>query len=78
MVSATCKCIVAEELSSEGFDVYFPLHDVGVDLLVFKGKEHARIQVKASRYYIGHKWKSGSLAHDLYRDKLLRSVIERL
>jgi len=30
-------------------EVYFPLHDIGVDLLAVKGKKHASVQVKESR-----------------------------
>lgn len=47
------ECIVAEELTNRlrGCQVFFPLHDVGVDLLVVKGEKHLSLQVKESRYY---------------------------
>ena len=56
-------------------EVYFPLHDIGVDLLIVKGKKHVSIQVKESRYYtklrkgtLGHGW------HDVDAKKILRDV----
>jgi hypothetical protein len=39
-----------------GIDVYFPVRDVGVDLLVVRGKRHCAIQVKESRHYQEKKW----------------------
>jgi hypothetical protein len=59
------ECIVAEEMLHEldDVDVYFPVHDVGVDLLVVRGKKHGGIQVKESRYYKSHAWKSGHVGH---------------
>lgn len=47
------ECTVAEEvlLKVRPSDVYFPVHDVGVDLLVARGKTHQGVQVKGSRYY---------------------------
>lgn len=35
----------------EGTEIYFPLHDTGVDLLVVNGKKHVSIQVKESRIH---------------------------
>lgn len=54
-------------------DVYFPLRDTGIDLLVAKGKKHVAIQVKESRYFtkrvlrgsLGHSW------HQLKKEKFL-------
>lgn len=51
----------------EGIEVYFPLHDIGIDLLVVKGEKHVGIQVKESRYYIGRKWKSGHVGHSWHQ-----------
>jgi hypothetical protein len=63
------ECIVAEELQQRGFEVYFPIRDVGVDLLVTKGEEHIKIQVKESRYYPRHRWKSGHVGHSWHQVK---------
>jgi hypothetical protein len=59
------ECIVAEEILNrlKDVEVYFPIHDVGVDLLVVRGKRHVGIQVKESRYYIKRMWKSGHVGH---------------
>jgi hypothetical protein len=46
-------------------EVYFPLHDIGVDLLLVKGKKHVSIQVKESRYYT-NQWK-GTIGHSWHR-----------
>ena len=44
------ECIVAEELIKRlKCDVYFPIRDVGIDLLAVKGAKHIGIQVKESR-----------------------------
>lgn len=43
--------LVGERLQQRGFAVYFPLKDVGVDLLAEKERRHSRIQVKESRVY---------------------------
>jgi hypothetical protein len=47
------ECTVAEELFLQvrPSEIYFPVHDVGVDLLVKRRKEHIGVQVKGSRYY---------------------------
>ena len=47
------EVITAEALlkNIKGCEVYFPVKDVGIDLLVVKGKKHVSIQVKESRYY---------------------------
>ena len=57
------ECIVAEEILNKikDVEVFFPLRDVGVDLLVVKGKRHVGIQVKESRYYFSKTWKSGHI-----------------
>jgi hypothetical protein len=60
------ECITAESILEKvkDCDVYFPLHDVGVDLLVVKEDKHVGVQVKESRYFTsrilkgtrGHSW----------------------
>jgi len=58
----------------KGSEVYFPLHDVGIDLLVVKSKKHVSIQVKESRYYTKRVWKGtlGHSWHGLHKKKFLR------
>ena len=71
------ECIVAEEIMKrlKGIEVYFPIHDVGIDLLVVKGNKHVGIQVKESRYYFGYVWKkSGHEGHSWHQVK--RKVLE--
>ena len=65
------ECIVAEEILErlKGCEVYFPIHDVGVDLLVVKGDKHVGIQVKESRYYIG---RTGHSWHQIKKEKFLK------
>lgn len=59
------ECIVAETVMERlrNCEVYFPLHDVGVDLLVARGRRNVGLQVKESRYFTrlwkgtrGHSW----------------------
>jgi len=72
------ECLAAEKLAKIG-KVFFPLHDVGVDLLVVKGEKHVRVQVKESRYYVGQKWKSGHVGHSWHqirKKKLERSMVD--
>ena len=47
------ECTVAEEilLKVKPSDVYFPVHDEGIDLLVVRRKANVGVQVKGSRYY---------------------------
>ena len=47
------ECTVAEEilLKVKPSDVYFPVHDEGIDLLAVRGRVHIGVQVKGSRYY---------------------------
>jgi len=68
------ECIVAEEIMKKLKDceVYFPIRDVGVDLLVVKGNRHIGIQVKESRYYISRTWKSGHRGHSWHQIKKAR------
>ncbi|MDH5482745.1 MAG: hypothetical protein OEY22_07700 [Candidatus Bathyarchaeota archaeon] len=68
------ECIVAEEIFDKlkDLEVFFPVHDVGVDLLVVKGKKHVGIQVKESRYYIGRTWKSGHVGHSWQQIKKVK------
>lgn len=55
-------------------EVYFPLHDIGVDLLVVEGRKHIAVQVKESRYYTTRDWKGtrGHSWHSLHKRKFLR------
>jgi len=70
------EVITAETLlkNIKDCEVYFPLHDVGIDLLVVKGKKHVSIQVKESRYYTRRVWKGtlGHSWHSLHKKKFLR------
>lgn len=68
------KRIIAEELLDKlkGADVYFPLHNVDVDLLVVKGQKHLGVQVMESRYYVGKVLKSGHSGHSLQHLKKIR------
>ena len=55
------EVITAEALLDkvEGCEIYFPVKDIGIDLLVVKGKKHVSIQVKESRYFTKrthHSW----------------------
>ena len=47
------ECTVTEELASclKDCQIFFPLHDVGIDLLLVQGKRHVGVQVKGSRYH---------------------------
>ena len=70
------ECIVAEEFSKRLKDcqVYFPLHDKGIDLLLSKnkkdlgGKKNVGIQVKESRYYTENSW------HQIHQRKFERDL----
>lgn len=68
------ECIVAEEILNKikDVEVFFPLRDVGVDLLVVKGKKHIGIQVEESRYYSSITWKSGHVGHSLQQLKKVK------
>lgn len=68
------ECIVAEEIMKKLSDVevYFPMRDVGIDLLVVKGLKHIGIQVKESRYYYSRKWKDGHIGHSWHQVKKAR------
>lgn len=49
MWSLECGEVLTAEAISEhvkGSDIYFPLHDIGTDLLVMMGCNHVSIQVK--------------------------------
>lgn len=52
------EVLTAERVSEEIADcqVYFPLHDRGIDLSLVRGTKHCSIQVKESRLYPGRKW----------------------
>ena len=67
------ECIVAEELTKQlpECEFFFPLRDVGSDLLVVRKKSHIRIQVKESRYYFGKRsiWPSGHIGHSWHQIK---------
>jgi hypothetical protein len=68
------ECIVAEEMLNKlkDVEVFFPVRDVGVDLLVVRGKKHVGIQVKESRYYIKRTWKSGHQGHSWQQLKKIK------
>jgi hypothetical protein len=68
------ECLVAEEIMNrlKDVEVYFPIRDVGVDLLVVRGKKHVGIQVKESRYYISRRWKSGHVGHSWQQLKKIK------
>ena len=68
------ECIVAEEILDElkDVEVFFPVHDVGIDLLVVKGRKHVGVQVKESRYYIGRTWRSGHVGHSWQQLKRMK------
>lgn len=53
----------------KGVEVYFPVRDVGSDLLVVKSNKHLGIQVKESRYYVSRTWRSGHLGHSWHQIK---------
>lgn len=72
------ECITAEEIVKKtGLkEVFFPLHDVGIDLLVVKGRKNVGVQVKESRYYHGRRWRNGHVGsswHQINKKKFLRS-----
>ena len=72
------ECIVAEQIMERlKCDVYFPMRDVGVDLLVIKNDKHVGIQVKESRYYIGRTWKSGHVGHSWHQVKKAKFLKNR-
>ena len=60
------EVLTAERLKVEipGCEIYFPLKDIGVDLLVVRGNSHVGIQVKESRYYQGGKVQRGTDWHN--------------
>ncbi|MEM2704524.1 MAG: hypothetical protein QXR45_15355 [Candidatus Bathyarchaeia archaeon] len=77
------ECLVAERIFEEleGCEVYFPLRDVGVDLLIVKGSGHVGVQVKESRYYYTVRWRSvdprghvGHSWHRVSREKFQKSL----
>jgi len=57
------ECLVANEvITTLDVEVFFPIKDVGIDLLVVRNKKHIGIQVKESRYY-----GSGNKAHSWHQ-----------
>ncbi|MGD0072209.1 MAG: hypothetical protein ABSB71_11695 [Candidatus Bathyarchaeia archaeon] len=62
----------------KGAEIYFPLHDIGTDLLVMMGCNHVSIQVKESRYFTqrvlkgtkGHSW------HQVHKKKLEKEKVD--
>jgi len=70
------EVVTAENMleNIEDAEVYFPLHDIGIDLLVVKGKKHVSVQVKESRYYTARELKGtrGHSWHNLDKRKFLR------
>ncbi len=71
----TGEAVTAEALlkNVEGCGVYFPVRDVGVDLLAVRGSRHVGIQVKESRYYAGRKGAAGHSWHQLSAKSLRRA-----
>lgn len=71
----TAEAILQHVQDSE---IFFPLHDIGTDLLVVSGRHHVSIQVKESRYFtvrmlrgsIGHSW------HQINREKLEKEKVD--
>ena len=49
-----------------GVDVYFPLHDRGIDILAVRGSHHCSLQVKESQYF-SHNTKRTSLPHSWHQ-----------
>ena len=70
------ECIVAEELTKrlKNHEVFFPLHDIGIDILLIKGKKHLGIQVKESRYYTKGKISRESSWHQIHKRKFIRDL----
>ena len=69
------EVITAEALTKNVKDceIYFPLHDTGIDLLAVKDKKHVSIQVKESRYFVkNYKGSTGSSSHQIHKKKFLR------
>jgi len=57
------ELLVAGELLSQGYDVFIPLVDAGIDLVAKVGKKFVQIQVKQSKLYqrggkFTHYWQS--------------------
>ena len=57
---------LTEKLKGECIEIYFPLRDIGADLLAVKGKNHVFIQVKESRYFQHRKIK-GTKGHSFHQ-----------
>jgi hypothetical protein len=81
MWSLECGEVLTAEAILEhvkGAEIYFPLHDIGTDLLVMKGCNHVSVQVKESRYFtqrmlrgsIGHSW------HQIHKRKLEKENVD--
>jgi len=71
----TGEAVTAEALlkNVEGCEVYFPVRDVGVDLLAVRGSRHVGIQAKESRYYTSKRRPRGHSWHQLSAKSLRRS-----
>ena len=75
----TGECIFAEELYKkykDKLDLYFPLKDIGVDLIAVKKGAHkgmVSFQVKESRYYEKKAEKKSSTWHQETKKKINRS-----
>ncbi len=52
------EVLTAEKVKAQlpDVDVYFPLRDVGIDLLLVRGNLHCSVQVKESRYHQTGQW----------------------
>ena len=72
------ECLTAEEIMKQTkCEVFFPLKDIGVDLLVVRGQKHIGIQVKESRYYSSRIWKSGHKGHSWHQVRKRRFLRDK-
>jgi hypothetical protein len=69
---------LTEKFKGEGIEIYFPLRDIGADLLAVKGKNHVFIQVKESRYFKHRKIKDtiGHSFHQVDKSKLDKNNVD--
>ena len=66
------ECLVAQKLMTGVKDcqVFFPLRDIGIDLLVGRNEKYVGIQVKESRYYEASRpWPDGHTGHSWHQLK---------
>jgi hypothetical protein len=75
MWSLECGEVLTSEAIIEhvkDVEIFFPMHDIGTDLLVVKGSKHFSIQVKESRYFTNRivRGSKGSSWHQVHKRKL--------